>query len=152
MMALYTSTEFARDNIAIIYYSIVLTAITIVAAMIIGVIQLLSLILNVAEPEGPFWDGVAAASDHYDIIGGCICASFVVFGCLSVLLYSPWRRRIDRRRGAFESVEQNREAEVAAGLENQREEPIGGNKFGQDAALHRSPSKTVRATEQDGVH
>ena len=30
--------------------------------------------------------------------GGGICGSFVVFGTLSVLLYKPWRRWIDRRR------------------------------------------------------
>lgn len=101
MMTLYTSTATARDHIAILYYSIVLTVITIAAAMTIGVIQLLNLVLNVAEPEGRFWDGVQNASDHYDMIGVCICASFVVLGSLSVLLYTPWRRRIERRRDDF---------------------------------------------------
>lgn len=69
MMALYTSTSMAKDQIAILYYSIVLTAITVVVAVVIGVIQLLTLILNVAEPSGKFWDGVAAAGDNYEIIG-----------------------------------------------------------------------------------
>ena len=69
MMSLYTSTSMAKDQIAILYYSIVLTVITVVVAMVIGVIQLLSLILNVAKPTGPFWEGVEVAGDHYDIIG-----------------------------------------------------------------------------------
>ena len=69
MMSLYTSTKLARDPIAILYYSIVLTVITVMVALVIGVIQLLSLVLNVAEPSGPFWDGVANAGDHYEIIG-----------------------------------------------------------------------------------
>ena len=69
MMALYTSTAFAKDKIAILYYSIVLTVITVLVAVVIGVIQLLSLILNVAEPSGRFWDGVAVAGDHYYVIG-----------------------------------------------------------------------------------
>ena len=30
--------------------------------------------------------------------GGAICGSFVVLGGSSVLLYKPWRRRIDRKR------------------------------------------------------
>ena len=30
--------------------------------------------------------------------GGSICASFVVFGALSVLLYKPWRRNVDKKR------------------------------------------------------
>ena len=55
MMALYTSTSLAKDQIAILYYSIVLTTITVVVAMVIGFIQLLTLILNVANPTGKFW-------------------------------------------------------------------------------------------------
>ncbi|KAF6234498.1 hypothetical protein HO173_007123 [Letharia columbiana] len=81
MMALYTSTALAKDQIAILYYSIVLTVITVMVAMIIGFVQLLTLVLNVAQPSG-----------------GAICGSFVVLGGLSALLYKPWRRRIDRRR------------------------------------------------------
>lgn len=69
MMALYTSTSLAKDNIAILYYSIILTVITVAVAVIIGVLQLLTLILNVAEPSGKFWDGVGVAADHYEIIG-----------------------------------------------------------------------------------
>ena len=69
MMALYSSTALANDQIAILYYSIVLTFITVVVAIVIGMIQLLELILNVAEPSGKFWDGVAVAGNHYDVIG-----------------------------------------------------------------------------------
>ena len=69
MMSLYTSTAAAKDQIAILYYSIVLTVITVAVAMVIGIIQLLSLILNIAEPTGRFWDGVEVAGEHYDVIG-----------------------------------------------------------------------------------
>ena len=44
MMALYTSTAFAKDQIALLYYSIVLTVITVVVAMVIGFIQTLTLV------------------------------------------------------------------------------------------------------------
>lgn len=98
MSALYTTSSFAQDDIAILYYSIVLTIITVIVAVVIGVIQLLSLILNVAEPKGPFWDGVEKVSDMYDVIGGCIAGLFVVVGVASVLAYRPWRRRIDESR------------------------------------------------------
>ncbi|KAI9801094.1 MAG: hypothetical protein M1833_002962 [Piccolia ochrophora] len=100
MMTLYTSTALARDQLAILYYSIVLTVITVIVALVIGVIQLLNLVLNVAEPKGRFWDGVEAAGDHYDIVGGAICASFIVFFALSVLTYRPWRRHVDAGRRA----------------------------------------------------
>ncbi|KAK7740462.1 hypothetical protein SLS53_005304 [Cytospora paraplurivora] len=95
MMTLYTSKAFARDHIAILYYSIVLTGITIVVSAFIGIVQLLTLILNVAEPEGTFWDGVSAIGDNFEIIGGSICGLFLVVGAGSVLVYGPWRRRMD---------------------------------------------------------
>ena len=55
MMALYTSTTLAKDQIAILYYSIVLTVITVVVAMVIGFIQLLTLVQNVGNLTGGFW-------------------------------------------------------------------------------------------------
>jgi nickel/cobalt transporter (NiCoT) family protein len=97
MMALYTSKAFSRDAVAILYYSIVLTGITVFVSLFIGIIQLLSLIQNVAEPEGGFWDGVEAIGEHYEIIGGCICALFLVVGVGSIMVYRPWRRRQERR-------------------------------------------------------
>ena len=69
MLTLYTSTSLAKDPLAILYYSAILTFVTVLVALVVGVIQLLSLVLNVAEPTGPFWDGVSVAGDHYDVIG-----------------------------------------------------------------------------------
>ncbi|KAI1488775.1 NicO-domain-containing protein [Biscogniauxia mediterranea] len=98
MMALYTSKAFARDTIAILYYSIVLTGITVVVSAFIGIVQVLSLVQNVAQPEGGFWDGLSVISDNFEIIGGSICGLFLVVGVGSVLVYKPWRRRMERRR------------------------------------------------------
>lgn len=104
MMALYTSKIFARDTVAILYYSIVLTGITIFVAAFIGIVQLLTLVDNVAEPEGPFWDGVGAIGDHFDIIGASICGVFVLVGIASVIIYKPWRRRVEARTAARASA------------------------------------------------
>jgi high-affinity nickel-transport protein len=90
------TTKRAKDPVAFLYYSIVLTSLTVMVALVIGTIQLLTLILNVASPSGRFWDGVQTAGDHYEVIGGAICGSFVVFGGLAVLCYKPWRRRVER--------------------------------------------------------
>ncbi|KIW93244.1 uncharacterized protein Z519_05849 [Cladophialophora bantiana CBS 173.52] len=87
-----------KDPLTFLYYSIVLTSLTVLCAIIIGMLQLLSLILNVASPTGPFWDGVAKAGDLYEVIGGAICGSFVVVGGISVLCFKPWRRWVDRER------------------------------------------------------
>ncbi|KAL4917189.1 high-affinity nickel-transport protein-domain-containing protein [Aspergillus aurantiobrunneus] len=91
------TTQNHRDPIAFLYYSIVLTTLTVTVAIVIGAIQLLTLILNVAEPTGPFWDGVQTAGDYYDVIGGGICGAFLVVGVGSVFCYRPWRRWVSRR-------------------------------------------------------
>lgn len=103
------SRENHRDPVAFLYYSIVLTVLTVIVAIVIGVIQLLTLILNVTGATGKFWDGVQVAGDYYDAIGGGICGCFIIFGGLSVLLYKPWRRWMDRRHGrsAFNNQEQD---------------------------------------------
>lgn len=88
-----------RDPVAFLYYSIVLTCLTVMVAIVIGVIQLLTLVLNVANPTGKFWDGVQVAGDYYDAIGGGICGVFIIVGGLSVVVYKPWRRWIARRHG-----------------------------------------------------
>ena len=96
MLALYTSKAFSRDPIAILYYSTVLTAITVGVSAFIGLVQVLALIQNVAEPEGPFWDVVEAIGESFDIIGACICATFLLVGVGSIFIYRPWRQRMDR--------------------------------------------------------
>ncbi|KAI0110330.1 NicO-domain-containing protein [Nemania sp. FL0031] len=98
MMTLYTSKAFARDKVAILYYSIVLTAITVIVSAFIGVIQILSLVQNVAEPKGKFWDGLSAIGDHFEIVGASIVGVFVLAGVGSVVIYQPWRRRMEKRR------------------------------------------------------
>src|ERR1700712_3281201 len=50
MMTAYTSTTLAHDNIAILFYSIVLSTLTVIVAVVIGVIQVLTLVDKVAEP------------------------------------------------------------------------------------------------------
>ena len=122
MMALYTSTTLAKDKIAILYYSIVLTIITVVVATVIGMVQMLTLILNVGRLSGKFWSGVAVAGDHYDIIGGAICCSFVFFGGASVVIYKPWRRRVDRRRQKrYRSQQLQEDTEEDVGVEIQEQ-------------------------------
>lgn len=95
----YADAIISADMIAILYYQCVLTAITLIVAVAIGVLQLLSMVQSI-EPNlgGSFWHGVLVAGNHYDIIGAAICGSFILFGGLSILLYKPWRRRIDHCR------------------------------------------------------
>jgi len=116
MSALYTTSSFAHDDIAIVYYSIVLTTITVLVAILIGVIQILSLIQHVLEPTGHFWDGVEKVSERYDILGASIAGLFVVTGIVAYLMYTPICEIIDQKRlliqGAV-SVSSGKDAIVA---------------------------------------
>jgi high-affinity nickel-transport protein len=72
MMSLYSSATLARDQIAICYYSITLTGITVVVAVFIGIVQFLVLgaaVVSDDEAQKPFWRGVNAVGDRYDIVG-----------------------------------------------------------------------------------
>ena len=96
----YSSTTLAADQEGRLFYSIVLTLVSIFAALSIGFIQMLSLVLNVAQPEGKFWDGVKAIGDHYDILGGAICGLFLVAGVASIF----YRRYTLRSKRNAETV------------------------------------------------
>jgi len=99
MMSLYSSARLASDQIAVLYYQCVLTAITVAVALVIGTLQLPTMILAVRpELDGAFWQGVKVAGDKYDVIEGGICGSLVVFGGLAIVCYRPWRTKIDRWR------------------------------------------------------
>jgi high-affinity nickel-transport protein len=124
MMALYTSKAFARDTVAILYYSVVLTGITIFVSAFIGIVQLLSLVVNVAEPEGAFWDGVRTIGDNFEIIGGSICGVFLFAGIGSVLVYKPWRQRVERRRAHMGPPEDAEEGILSTLRPPQVREPV----------------------------
>ncbi|KAF2196876.1 NicO-domain-containing protein [Delitschia confertaspora ATCC 74209] len=156
MMSLYTSTSMARDPIAICYYSIVLTVITVIVAGVIGTVQFLNLALNVAEPQGRFWDGVERLGERWDIVGGAICASFLVFGGLSVLLYKPWRRRVDRKReqrhrnSQFLALPQETdvdEGSMIAESEDRSSGPVGYTAKDSDNGTHVS----IKAVDIKGI-
>ena len=147
------TTQNHRDPVAFLYYSIVLTMLTVIVAIVIGVIQLLSLIQTAANLEGGFWDGVQTASDYYDVIGGSICGCFVIVGLLSVLLYKPWRRRMDRIYGKMpqpvvNDVERYRdevdEADVGPGTAG--DEQVGGEGVSKkDGKSGKGPTTHVTA-------
>jgi len=95
----------SQDPIPTLYYSILLTTLTIFVAIIIATIQFLTLALNIRTPTNDsdeqhlnkFWTGVVAAGDHFDIIGGSIVGMFILTGILGVVFYKPWRHWVDRR-------------------------------------------------------
>ncbi len=114
-----------KDPLTFLYYSIVLTTLTVACAIIIGILQLLTLIYNVASPKGRFWDGVAKAGDYYEVIGGSICGSFVIVGGVSVACYGRWRGWVERERGRLRELREG-ERERVDETERDGEADAGG--------------------------
>ncbi|KIW36420.1 uncharacterized protein PV06_11314 [Exophiala oligosperma] len=100
-----------KDPLTFLYYSFILTILTVICAIVIGILQLLSLVLNTASPTGKFWDGVAAAGDAYEYIGASICGMFILVGSLSVVFYPRWRRWVDEKREKLAEEEGARETD-----------------------------------------
>lgn len=146
-------TPHVRSPLTFLYYSVVLTALTVVVALIIGVIQLLSLMLNVAvskktAEESRFWQGVEMAGEYYDVIGGAICGGFVVVGIISVLCYRPWRRWVDRRRAVLRVGDYKHSRGEAVLLE---EDAQSGDHQAQSPSSGAGGTGTVTAIS-DGEH
>lgn len=113
-----TPTAQVRSPLTFLYYSIVLTALTVVVALVIGSIQLLALLLNTtvsseAAEQSSFWQGVKLAGEYYDIIGAAICGSFIVTGAISVACYKPWRRWVARHRAVLHSSQAGQQRAAA---------------------------------------
>ncbi|KAK6348232.1 hypothetical protein TWF718_006042 [Orbilia javanica] len=143
MLVAYTSTSLAHDNVAVLYYSIVLSVVTCIVAVVIGVLQILNLVLHVAEPTGRFWDGVEAAGDRYDVIGGCIVAAFVVFGVLSLLFYKRWREGFEKVREGY--------ARRVEGVEEGAYSPKGSGEDRRDyGAVEGSGKGSVKGSVKGG--
>jgi high-affinity nickel-transport protein len=85
-----------------LFHSILLTSLSIGIAITIGIIQLLSLVYNVTEPTGSFWDGVQWISDRYDIIGGVICGTFLIIGVGGIIIGKLIRDRRRRNRNELD--------------------------------------------------
>lgn len=77
------------------------------AAGFIGIVQILTLALNLKFPDGvedgsgdglDIWRGVQVLGDHYDVVGGAICACFVVVGGGSILFYRVWKQWVNKSR------------------------------------------------------
>ncbi|ELR08957.1 hypothetical protein GMDG_00575 [Pseudogymnoascus destructans 20631-21] len=160
MMTLYTTSGKARDPLATLYYSIILTGITVMVAICIGTIQLLSLIANVAEPEGPFWDGLETLGEYYDVLGGCICGLFVIGAVGGVIAYKPWRRWVAKDWEEEEVVDEGGRKEACpekgeggigggSGIEIGEELPLGKDESHRESE---GVGKVVRVDLLGGGH
>jgi hypothetical protein len=77
----------------------------------------------------------------YPSQGGAICASFVVFGALSVLVYRPWRRRVDRYRGVVTQPGEQPTTDASRGQDLGAGPSGKGMAQGEDIGSTREPAR-----------
>jgi high-affinity nickel-transport protein len=70
-----------------LYYNMTITFASVVAALVIGCIETLSLIGDKFGLKGPLWRGVAALSENFSLVGYSLVAFFIVCWIASYLLY-----------------------------------------------------------------
>lgn len=78
--------------------------------------------------------------------GGAICGSFLAFGGLSVLLYKPWRRRIDRRRKVRHQPQQALDGEEVEMTNGIAASQVDGKQAVEDVERIRSQSMEMSMT------
>lgn len=105
--------------LAYLYYSTLLTSLTSLIAIFIGIVQLLTLLQNAIHPTptGRFWDGVSALGDAYDILGAAICGMFVVVLSAAAIGWGRFRHWAEKRRA--EAMRRSRQAVAVIDEENE---------------------------------
>ncbi|OYW00951.1 MAG: nickel transporter [Acidiphilium sp. 37-64-53] len=70
-----------------LYYNLVITAVSVVVAVLIGGIEGLGLIGNQLGLTGWFWDGIGSLNDNFNSIGFVIIGVFIFAWVASLLIY-----------------------------------------------------------------
>jgi high-affinity nickel-transport protein len=70
-----------------LYYNMTITAISVVIALVVGLIELLGIIGSQFTLHGPFWDGIGSLGNHFGIIGAMIIGIFILSWGISIAAY-----------------------------------------------------------------
>jgi nickel/cobalt transporter (NiCoT) family protein len=70
-----------------LYYNLVITAVSVVVAVLIGGIEGLRLIGDQLGLDGWFWDGVGALNDNFNGLGFAIIGVFILAWAVSLIIY-----------------------------------------------------------------
>lgn len=69
-----------------LYYNLMMTLISIIVALLVGGIEVLSLMVDKLQLQGPLWDVVGELSEKFGLLGILIVGLFVVAWCLSIFV------------------------------------------------------------------
>jgi len=74
-----------------LYYNLNITFVSVLVAVVVGAIEVLSIVQSQANLGGPFWDAVVNLSSNFGFIGGIIIGLFVLSWALSTIIYKVKR-------------------------------------------------------------
>ena len=70
-----------------LYYNMTITFVSVLVALLVGGIEVLSLAGDKFGLKGPFWDGIGALNENFGTLGYLIIAIFVVSWVASAIIY-----------------------------------------------------------------
>lgn len=74
-----------------LYYNMNITFISVLVALIVGAIEVLSIIQSQTSVSGPFWDMIGNLSQNFGMIGGIIIGLFILSWVISTVIYKVRR-------------------------------------------------------------
>jgi nickel/cobalt transporter (NiCoT) family protein len=70
------------------YYNMTITLVSVLVALLVGTVEVLSVIGGRLSLHGPFWERIGGLSDNFGFLGFAIVGVFVAAWVLSTLIYS----------------------------------------------------------------
>jgi nickel/cobalt transporter (NiCoT) family protein len=79
-----------------LYYNLIITAVSVVVAVLIGSIEALGLVGDQLSLHGDFWESIGTLNDNFNGLGFSIIGVFILAWIASLIIY---------RYGRFEELE-----------------------------------------------
>ena len=82
-----------------LYYNLIITFVSVVVALFIGSLEVMSLVVDRFEAKGVIWDVVRGLNSNMSYIGYYIIAFFIFCWFVSVVMYTVLKRLFNPQRG-----------------------------------------------------
>jgi high-affinity nickel-transport protein len=70
-----------------LYYNLTITVISVLAALLVGGVEVLGLLVDQLKLEGPFWTFVGTVNDNFGLLGYGIIGIFALGWLASLVIY-----------------------------------------------------------------
>ena len=101
-----------------LFYNLNITFISVMVALIVGAIEVLSIVQSQMNLQGPFWNAIGKLSTNFGVIGGVIIGLFVLSWIISTIIYKvkgyddlEVKQKVNRVELATETVQEGEKQE-----------------------------------------